>query len=147
MIGPLEEVMNKTFPKSTESHTLLPLLLPRGKPDPGQIETDRADLATLILHLQKIRDDIGELLNLQQIRDKLNNIITSQNRISRFVRTLQEDALKRFFVPQVQAAEITLAKKAKGKVKHTIDWNVYTDNLNVMLAAPAASGLKIPASM
>jgi hypothetical protein len=148
VIGPLEEIMTKTFPKAVESHTALATALTEGrKPEQVQLDADRADLALLIFQLQKIRDEIGELLSLQKARDQLNTIISGQVRIGRFIQTLQRDAVNRALLPDVQPAEITLAKKAKGKVKHRIDWNFFTDTLKVNLAAPAAGGIKVPDSV
>jgi hypothetical protein len=145
VIDPLDRAMNKAFPESTAAHTQLATALGEGrKPEPHLIDDDREKLATLIFQLQKIRDDIGELLSLQKVRDSLNNIITAQNRIGRFIRDLQRDAVNRALVPDVQPAEITLAKKAKGKVKHAIAWNFFADTLKVSLTPPAAGGIQVP---
>lgn len=149
VIGPLDDVMNKAFPKSVESHAQVAAALAETrKPDPAQIETDRADLAVLILQMQTIRDGIGELLNLQKLRDEMTNIINRQRQIRRFLQAIMEYERTKLFIPEIRPAEVTLAKKGKAKVKHTIDWKVFDkDSLTIRLSAPAGSGLKVPDSL
>jgi hypothetical protein len=148
VIGPLDEIMNKSFPKTVESHTQVATALTEGrKPEQAQIDTDRADLATLIFQLQTIRDAVGELLSLQKARDQLTAVINAQRRIGRFLEALAREAVLKAYLPTVPPAEITLAKKAKGTVKHKIDWGAFTDNLPVTLTAPAAGGLKLPTAV